>query len=416
MIVKSILLAEDIYEASNGKTTIIYAPLKNLVARKWKYFPNAQLKLLHLIRNKFSIPHNNLKPTVLELDMSHACSLNCVYCSVNSNNNDKDLKMDFNKAKLAIDRLLNTSKETAESFTVVFIGKGEPTLNWKVLIQCVAYIRDQSKALGVTGKTIVVTNGIISPARAIWLAKNINQIALSWDGNREIQNTQRPTLRRNVSYNIVERTASIFKKEGARFEIRATWTNLNVKRMAEFTEIFLKYSPFELNYQPLIETGRGISSGISKPEADIFIDGFMESKKIANKSGIDVIMPSVEISRLNRKFCHAYEGAGFHLSANGSVNACECVFGSDNGLADKYLTYGKISGSQFEINENKLSFLKSIKVDNIPSCRRCFVRWHCAGGCLNTHLEHSNDPLSERKNMECYITKNIIWRMLSEVV
>ncbi len=406
------MIGDNIYEVTDGEDTLIYAPFKNLIFSKWKAGTRIQSIVIRLIPDKYSVPSNVLKPTVLELDMSHGCSLNCTYCSVNSNDEDRRLRMTFGLARIAIDYVMRYSKEENDPFAVVFIGKGEPTSNWDVLARCVDYIRSQKETLGVKGKTIVVTNGIVSTKRAKWLAQNVDHIALSWDGDPEIQKLQRPLLNGGNSYGIVERTASILRDEEAYFEIRTTWTSLNVGKMLEFTEMFVVYHPFELNYQPLLEVGRAPKSGLSKPPIDIFVDNFLESKRIANEEGIEVMMPSVEINRLNRKFCHAYEGTGFHLTASGNITACECVFSEDDGVAGRCLVYGRIRSGEIEIDEEKISFLRKIRVDDIPSCRECFVRWHCAGGCLNTHLQYSNNPLSERKHLECEITKQIVWRLL----
>lgn len=418
MKISSKIVAKNVYEVTDGKMTLIYAPFRNLVTKKWYIFPTIQQRLLELVPDKFSIPQNTLVPTVLELDMSHACNLNCVYCSVNSNeskDNDRIMKMDFLSARKAIDRVIETSKQANDPFTVVFIGKGEPTLNWNILVQCVEYIGEQRLTLNAKGKTIVVTNGVLSEEKAIWLAKNIDHIALSWDGDKDAHNAQRPLFqikKSGGSYSFVERTASIFKKEGAYFEIRTTWTNLNVERMVEFTEKFVTYNPFGLNYQPLLLTGKGSDLKELSSATDAFVSNFIKSKKIAEKSNILVMMPSVDITRLNRKFCHAYEGTGFHLSANGSLTACECVFGDSGDLPGKILTYGKMTESGFEIDEKKIFFLKSITADATTGCSSCFARWHCAGGCLNTHLQTCSDPFGERKNVECYLTKNIVWETL----
>ncbi len=409
-------IGNNIYEISDGKDILFYAPFKNLVVRGWKMARIIQLFLIRLIPNKYNIPRNVLRPTVLELDMSHGCSLNCIYCSVNSNEEDRKLRMAFDLAMVAIDYVMGVSREENDPFAIVFIGKGEPTLNWEILVECVEYIKVQKQKIGVNGKTIVVTNGIVSAERARWLARNIDHIVLSWDGNPEIQNLQRPLISGRNSYDVVERTASIFRDERAYFEIRTTWTSLNVNKMIDFTRTFVAYRPFELNYQPLLEVGRATESNLSKPIAEIFVENFIKSKKIANEVGIEVMMPQVETKRLNRKFCHAYEGTGFHLSAEGNITACECVFSENDGVAGKYLVYGKVRNGKIEIDDGKVCFLRGIRVDNIPSCRECFARWHCAGGCLNTHLQHSKDPLAERTHRECEIAKQIVWKILRQLV
>lgn len=422
MKIHSKVISRNVYEATDWENTLIYAPFKNLIARKWSVFAEVQRELIKLIPDKFSVPQNATTPTVLELDMSHACNLNCVYCSINSNdstNGDKDLKMDFASAKIAIDRVIEASRKANDPFAVVFIGKGEPTLNWAVLTQCVEYINAQKNALDAKGKTIVVTNGVVSVAKATWLAKNINHIALSWDGVGDIQNVQRPLFRINKeggSYELVQRTASIFRDEGAYFEIRTTWTNLNVDKMVEFTKEFVKYNPFGLNYQPLLLTGKGLTLEDLKSTKDSFVKNFMESKRVAEESNILVMMPSVDVTRINRKFCHAYEGTGFHLSANGAVTACECVFSEKDGIPGEILAYGRLNEGTIDIDPQKMERLKSITADATAGCRDCFARWHCAGGCLNTHLQTSDDPLAERTNMECALTKSIVWETLKEEI
>lgn len=123
-------------------------------------------------------------------------------------------------------------------------------------------------------------------------------------------------------------------------------------------------------------------------------------------------MPSVETSRLNRKFCHAYEGAGFHLSANGSLTACECIFGVEDNPRGELLTYGEIIDGEIRIDTKKISALRLISVDKIKSCSDCFARWHCAGGCVNTHLHYSNNPIAKRTHPDCQIAKGIVFETL----
>jgi len=405
-------VGKNIYEANDETRNFFYAPLKDLLAVKWTIFSFFQLFLIRLVPDKYPIPKNTLKPTVLELDMSHGCSLGCVYCSVNSNSQNKKLRISFDLAKIAIDRVMQTSIEEKESFAIVFIGKGEPTLNWHVLVECVEYIKTRKEKLGIEGKTIIVTNGVISSEKAKWLARNINHIALSWDGNADVQNEQRPLANGGKSFLIVERTASVFRDENAYFEIRATWTALNVDRMVECTRMFIQYHPFELNYQPLLMVGRAINPRTQRPPIDVFVANFIESRKIARKAEIDVMMPSVETQRLNRKFCHAYEGTGFHLSAEGYITACECIFNNEDKPGGDLLTYGKVIDGKIDVDNKKIGFLRSIMVDKIPSCVHCFARWHCAGGCINTHLHYSNDPLSPRNHPDCEITKRIIFETL----
>jgi len=413
MVLNSKIIGKNIYEMTDGTDTLIYAPFKNLVVPKWKMWSAFQRVAMGLVPNQHTIPQNTLKPTVLELDMSHRCNLDCIYCLVNSNNKDKEVRMSLDLAKIAIDRIIENSQENKDPFAIVFIGKGEPTLNWEVLVRCVKYIKNQREKCKVKGKIITVTNGIINVEKARWLARNMDHIALSWDGDSTTQNFQRPFLFGDGdSYFFVERTASILRDEAARFEIRATWTNFNVHKMVDFTKMFVTYRPFQLNYQPLLKIGRAVTSGLSKPLVDVFVDGFMESRKIANAVGVEVIMPSAETKKLNRKFCHAYEGTGFHLSANGFITACECVFSDQDGRAGELLVYGRVENGMIKIDEQKLSRLKSIKVDRISTCRECFARWHCAGGCLNTHLQYSSNPIDSRTHPECKITKQIVWRIL----
>lgn len=418
MSLESYCLGSNIYKASNASRSIFYAPFKNIVLPCWKIGSSIQLAALRLISDEYTVPDNAVKATVLELDMCHKCSLSCIYCSVNSNSNDKRVKMTFDLAKVGIDRVVKNSQETNDPFAIVFIGKGEPTLNWKTLLECVDYIENLKKKEAVKGKTIIVTNGVLSPERVKWLANNIDHIALSWDGDMETQNLQRPFVSGRGSYSCVERTASILKEESAYFEIRTTWTSFNVGKMVEFTKKFISYKPFELNYQPLLQVGRAKTTNmeISKPMISTFVTNFMESKKLAAQHGIEVMMPSVETKRLNRKFCHAYEGSGFHLIANGLVTACECVFSEDEGCAGKHLVYGKIIKGSIEIDKEKLSVLKTIRVDNVSKCQECFARWHCAGGCLNTHFQESEDPNGERKHSECEITREIVWQTLNNII
>ena len=100
--------------------------------------------------------------------------------------------MPYEVAVKAVDMLIENSG-TRRHLEIDFFG-GEPLLNFEVIQDLVAYIRQREKETGKIFTLTLTTNAILLDDEKIaWLNDNDILLVLSLDGRERIQNEMRPT-------------------------------------------------------------------------------------------------------------------------------------------------------------------------------------------------------------------------------
>jgi len=120
----------------------------------------------------------------------------------------------------------------------------------------------------------------MSSANAEWIAKNIDDINISFDGPRDIQDFQRPTRRDTGSFKTVCNSLDILKKNKKRFHFRGTITDYSQDRMPEIVEFFSKFNPIGIQLEPMFISTRSIKTDIKNPDDQAFVNGFIEAEKM----------------------------------------------------------------------------------------------------------------------------------------
>lgn len=405
-------LAEYIYEVQNGERALLYAPLKDLVLRTYgRVHSKLVLPVIQNVPDKIKIPQEPRKPWSVTLELSRKCNMQCQYCFVTPQiGRGRTGFMSKSLAKFCLDYVVQNAIHSHHKRIGVFVlGYGECTLNWPVLRFVLEYSRKLADFHNLGLYRFIVTNGVMSKEKAIFLAENTEGINLSWDGLSQFQNRQRPLRGNNNSHHIVAKTASIFAQYRAKHYLRTTITSESAKRMTDITRYFLQFSPGSIIYQPLYTIGAG--RDLTSPDIEEFYDGFIASEKIAREHKVKIEFPG--LGRIKSQFCSAYSGLGFAVSYEGLVSVCDCCISLDDMWAD-YLVYGSINNGEFNVNEKKFSKLRGIVPERIAGCRKCFAYLQCRGQCLNTHLhfEGQFDPLSQRRNMMCSLSQDILFERL----
>ena len=130
-------------------------------------------------------------PTIMYLNVSTFCNLACKYCFIESNplSKQKYEKMEFETAKIAVDKFLKElEKNQITESQIIFYG-GEPLTNWNVVKEVIQYIRKKNK-LNIT--LTIITNGTLLNKRIIrFLMNNHVGIGISIDGPKFINDKNR---------------------------------------------------------------------------------------------------------------------------------------------------------------------------------------------------------------------------------
>jgi len=130
---------------------------------------------------------SDCRPKSLVLEATHACNLGCRYCFVRNYYGEQAKMMDLETAIRAIALLPQD-----QQISVGFFG-GEPTLNWKLIEDVVAYVRTLAEQRKVGCHFHVTTNGIaLDEKRIAFLDEHGFSIIVSLDGPEEIHNRNRP--------------------------------------------------------------------------------------------------------------------------------------------------------------------------------------------------------------------------------
>jgi uncharacterized protein len=132
--------------------------------------------------------------TDLTLNVVNHCNLACVYCWNERGTYAGDTKSQLMTPEIArkgVDLLLAFSKG-ADSLVVDFYG-GEPLLNLPVMKATVDYCQKISQERNIRFSFLLATNGLLlTPETAAWLHEAGVNVALSIDGNKTVQDAQRP--------------------------------------------------------------------------------------------------------------------------------------------------------------------------------------------------------------------------------
>lgn len=427
-------LTEELFVIPNKKNYILYAPLagsvlevnsatiKLLQAIKKNEYKGDQEGIINELRNKEiivdqqptyvskeSTGNNDIKfdPTLVTLCPTTDCNLNCIYCFASAG--DTHCNMYFDIAKGAIDFIVgNALKIGGRNIEIGFHGGGEPFVNFALMKEAVDYAKKITEKENLELKVSAATNGVLNKNMLEWIHENANHISVSLDGPEEIQNLQRPLRNGKKSFNKVMSTIEYFEKNNQKYSIRATITEYNVDKMSEMIDLLRKTTSLkEYNFEPVHERGRCKTTNTKSPDKKQFLENLIEAKKKASEYGINIYYSGGKLKTITNRFCGA-AGRNFFVTPAGNVTSCLEVTTESDPMA-KIFFYGRYtSGGRFEFDTERIDYLKSRVVDNIPYCTDCFAKFHCAGDCLVKVNSTGKNIFDTRYNERCYINKGIL--------
>ena len=316
------------------------------------------------------------------LHVAHTCNLNCEYCFAGQGKyHGEDALMSFEVGKQALDFLVKNSG-TRKNLEVDFFG-GEPLVNFDVVKQLVAYARSIEKETGKHFRFTLTTNGVLLDDDVIdFLNKEMNNVVLSLDGRKEVNDAKRKRLDGQGSYDIiVPKFQNFVKKRGDKeYYMRGTFTRNNL----DFTnDIFhmLDLGFKELSMEPVV----------SKPDTEYAL----------REEDLDTIYEQYEIlakemikRRRERNPFTFYHymidltgGPCIYKRITGCGSGTEYLAVTPNGdfypchqfVGDKNFLMGNVRDG---ITNTKLrDEFKLCNVYSRKECENCWAKLYCSGGC-----------------------------------
>lgn len=423
----------ELFLLRDGRGPILYAPLRHLSARINEGAVAAVSRRLQAMepepedapviemlekRGFFApaaLPHTRegRAPVQVTLFPSDGCNLRCRYCYAAAAKPRHALS--FSAAKAAIDYIAaNAAEQKTKDFVVGFHGNGEPFTNFPLIREVCSYTRKKAEETGISGRLTVATNGALDDEKLDFLIAWFDGVNISFDGVPDLQNRQRPMPDGGESFPLVDRTLRRLEAAEKPYGIRSTLTTDSVDRLGDIARFVAENYPHcqQLHIEPAWECGRCLMTGETTPDTDEFISQFLAAMEDMPEGGPELVFSAARSGHITDRFCGAGSGS-LVLTAEGLVTSCYEVCEMSDPRAGSFI-YGRYDEAEGKLvfDEEKLAALHRIVVDNMPFCKDCFCKYHCAGDCPAKLLEGAG-PESHHGSQRCEIARALTLAQIS---
>ena len=346
------------------------------------------------------------------LHIAHDCNLACRYCFAEEGEyHGRRALMSFEVGKKALDFLVANSG-SREHLEVDFFG-GEPLMNWQVVKDLVAYGREQEKIHNKHFRFTITTNGVLlNDEIQEFVNKEMDNVVLSLDGRKEINDQMRPFRNGKGSYDLIvpkfQKLAESRNQE--KYYIRGTFTRNNLdfsNDIMHFADLGFK----QMSIEPVVGD-----------ESDPYAIREEDLPKIREEyDKLAKMMIEREKEGKGFNFFH------FMIDLNGGPCVAKRLSGCGSGTeylavtpwGDLYPCHQFVGQDDFLMGNVDDGIVKPEIADDFRSCnvyskdkcRNCFAKFYCSGGCMaNSYNFHGtiHDTYEigcemQRKRVECAI-------------
>ena len=356
----------------------------------------------------------NHKPVVkaLCLHIAHDCNLACKYCFAHEGeyHGSREL-MSTKVGKKALDFLIANSGNR-RNLEVDFFG-GEPLMNWQVVKDIVAYGRELEKLYSKNFRFTLTTNGVLLEEEVMDFAnKEMENVVLSLDGRREINDKMRPTRNGRGSYDVVvPKFQEFVRKRGDKeYFIRGTFTRKNLDFVEDIKHV-AKLGFNKISMEPVVAQEDHEDALGEEDLSQVFNQYDQLAKEMAKIKGTEDEFT----------FFH------FLLDLEGGPCVAKRVSGCGAGTeymavtptGDLYPCHQFVGQEKFLLGDVEHGIVKpeiparfnQCNVYSKKECKKCFAKYYCSGGCMANSYDFHKDINKvyeigcemERKRVECAI-------------
>ncbi|MCD8287569.1 MAG: radical SAM protein [Porphyromonadaceae bacterium] len=293
--------------------------------------------------------------SLVQLSISSACNLNCIYCYATARKESRYPKMTLDDYKRVIDGICKINPNV--SFTLT---GGEPLLN-KECFAIAAYIREKNCDVDI------LTNGtFINEDNILQIKKLFYRVTISADGSTP---ELAELFRGKNQYPRITRAIQLLEKHDINYTISMV---VNRKNIHDVENMARKYGG-HLNYQPLFKAGSAISG-------DLGISGIEYYEALSKAHGVNPLSyceSSLDEAKVCKNCKCAIADGEISISETGDVYPCQLLHYPE-------FVAGNIHETPIEViyREGKsLMECRKLTVDNIEGCKDCFLRYVCGGAC-----------------------------------
>ena len=355
------------------------------------------------------------RPTVVKalcLHIAHDCNLACRYCFAEEGEyHGRRALMSYEVGKAALDFLIANSANR-KNLEVDFFG-GEPTMNFQVVKDLVAYGREQEKLHNKNFRFTLTTNGVLLNDEIMEFAnREMANVVLSIDGRKDVNDHMRPFRGGQGSYETIVPKFQHFadSRNQNNYYVRGTFTHHNLdfsKDVLHLADLGFK----QISVEPVVaqETDDYAIREADLPQLFKEYDDLAAEMIRRHKEGQDF------------NFFH------FMIDLEGGPCVAKRLSGCGSGTeylavtpwGDLYPCHQFVGKEEFLLGDvyegvkrtDICDEFKSCNVYAKPKCRECFGRFYCSGGCAansynfhgDIHNAYDIGCALQKKRVECAI-------------
>jgi len=347
------------------------------------------------------MPHVNKQ--MISFFLTTKCNLRCVYCyNVKERESHQEKTLPLKIAKAGINHFFKNNS----SRHIRFYGPGEPTQEFHLMENITNYARDIAEG---TLSVEIQTNGVFDHNVRSWLLDNVNILWISFDGEPDIQNSNRPIKGGLPSSPIIEDNVKWLNSNSSDRKLmigaRVTMTNNNIFRQNELIDYFFNLGIKHIWTDPVFPGVDKVPKNLGKAkkincsfDIDSYIEKFIEAHRYAER--FNVFYGSFLACNFDGEtiyHCRACTPVP-HLTPDGYVSACDLVtFGEEANHMDCFV-YGKYDDAtdSFIFDSKKIQTLRNRNINNMSHCLKCEARLHCGGYCLGEVTNETGDMYGQK--------------------
>ena len=348
------------------------------------------------------------------LHIAHDCNLKCVYCFAEEGeyHGHRSL-MSSEVGKAAIDFLIANSG-SRKNLEVDFFG-GEPLMNFEVVKEIVAYARAIEQEKGKNFRFTITTNGILlNDEIQAYINQNMHNVVISLDGRKEVNDKMRPRAGGQGSYDVIvpkfQKLAE--SRNQTNYYIRGTFTRNNLDFMQDVLHMAdLGFK--QISVEPVVG-----------PETDSYAIREEDLPRIF-KEYEDLAEELYE--RHKEGGARDFNFFHFNIDLTGGPCVAKRLVGCGSGTeylavtpeGDLYPCHQFVGLEGFRMGDvftgiENWQLREKFSACNVyakESCRNCWARFYCSGGCAANAYQLEGDILKpyevgcemQRKRIECAI-------------
>ncbi|MBC2722611.1 thioether cross-link-forming SCIFF peptide maturase [Desulfosporosinus sp.] len=349
------------------------------------------------------------------LHVAHDCNLRCEYCFAGTGAfGGSRTMMDLETGKKGIDFVLESSGHRNHC-EVDFFG-GEPLLNFRLVKDLVEYGRKAGAERGKTIKFTLTTNGVLLNDKIQeFLEQEDISVVLSLDGRPEVHDRMRPYADGRGSYAKVTPLIKQFATQrpesspyalGTYYYVRGTYTHFNLdfdQDVLHMADLGIK----QISVEPVVA---GPKDAYAFQEGDLdkireAYDRLGEELILRRGQGRDFNFFHFNVA-LDQGPCMVKRlsgcGAGHEyvaISPEGDLYPCHQFVGQET-----YKLGSLYDETPLQLKEELVKDFRSAHVYAKPSCRECWARFACSGGCHAANVSFTQN-LTEVYTLGCELQK-----------